>query len=165
MIKSLLSWLCLCLCLRPGHVNRSSAFNYSLNRRRNSPQQMCPRMRNINWIALRQRMVCNGFKRIIKTCGIGKHYVFILSCNPLAFNFCFVSCKITSCALFSRFMPPPNVGGYRPGAGRGYPGRHMRSFTRQVIFSISLDDPTTLCLSYYPVSKKKTYKPKEKDSM
>ncbi|XP_066019327.1 protein virilizer homolog isoform X2 [Pocillopora verrucosa] len=30
----------------------------------------------------------------------------------------------------SRFMPPPNVGGYRPGAGRGYPGRHMRSFTR-----------------------------------
>ena len=76
------------------------------------------------------RMVCNGFKRIIKTCGTGKHYVFILSCNPLAFNFCFLSCKITSCALFSRFMPPPNVGGYRPGAGRGYPGRHMRSFTR-----------------------------------
>lgn len=32
--------------------------------------------------------------------------------------------------LTSRFMPPPNVGGYRPGAGRGYPGRHMRSFTR-----------------------------------
>lgn len=30
----------------------------------------------------------------------------------------------------SRFMPPPNIGGYRPGAGRGYPGRHMRSFTR-----------------------------------
>ncbi|XP_068721343.1 protein virilizer homolog isoform X6 [Montipora capricornis] len=30
----------------------------------------------------------------------------------------------------SRFMLPPNVGGYRPGTGRGYPGRHMRSFTR-----------------------------------
>lgn len=30
----------------------------------------------------------------------------------------------------SRFMPPPNVGGYRPGTGRGYAGRHMRSFTR-----------------------------------
>jgi len=30
----------------------------------------------------------------------------------------------------SRLMPPPNVGGYRPGTGRGYPGRHMRSFTR-----------------------------------
>ncbi|CAH3176041.1 unnamed protein product [Porites evermanni] len=30
----------------------------------------------------------------------------------------------------ARFMPPPNVGGYRPGTGRGYAGRHMRSFTR-----------------------------------
>ena len=35
IIKSLLSWLC--LCLRPGHVNQSSAFNYWLNRRRNGP--------------------------------------------------------------------------------------------------------------------------------
>lgn len=92
--------------------------------------QLFAKQKEQNWSALKQRMVCNGFKRIIKTCGVWKHYVFILSCNPLAFNFRFLSCKITSCSLFSRFMPPPNVGGYRPGAGRGYPGRHMRSFTR-----------------------------------
>ncbi|EDO41958.1 predicted protein [Nematostella vectensis] len=31
----------------------------------------------------------------------------------------------------NRFMSPPvNVSNYRPGAGRGYQGRHMRSFTR-----------------------------------
>ena len=55
-------------------------------------------------------------------------YYFCNLGRRLAAKLCVVSYSLFS--LISRFMPPPNVGGYRPGAGRGYPGRHMRSFTR-----------------------------------
>lgn len=50
MIELLLSWLC--LCLRPAHVNHSSTIR--------------PTEGNINWSGVKQRIVCNGFKKIIK---------------------------------------------------------------------------------------------------